>query len=72
MFKKVNVCYVSMIVVTTKNIAEDSDVVLAAIATLEVRMLVYFSVHNEFHHFAMSVRNEFICSNRLMFVMYLY
>ena len=51
---------------------EDSDLVLAAIAAPEVRMLVCFSVRNEFCHFAMSVRNEFICLNRLTFVMLLY
>ena len=60
-----------MIVVVTKDVEKNFDVVLVAIAALKVRMLVCLSVRNEFHHFAMSVRNEFICSNRLMFVMYL-
>ena len=46
-----------MLVVCTKDIVKAFDVVLAAIAALEVRMLVCLSVHNEFHHFAMSVRN---------------
>ena len=41
------------------------DVVLGAHVALEVRMLVYLSVRNEFHHFVMSVRNKFVCSNRL-------
>ena len=39
MFNYVNVCYVSMLVVVTKDVVEDSDVVLVAIASLEVRMV---------------------------------
>ena len=39
MFKEVNVCYVSMLVVT-KDIVKDFDVVLAAMTELKVRMLV--------------------------------
>ena len=53
-----------MIVFVTKSVKKNFDVVLVAIAALEVRMLVCLSVRNEFHHFAMSIRNEFICSNR--------
>ena len=59
-------------VVVTKDVVEDSDVDLAAIAALEVRMLVCLDVCNEFCHFVMSVCNKFICSNRLMFVMFLF
>ena len=40
MLKYVNVCYVSIREVVTKDIVKDLDVVLAAIAALEVRMLV--------------------------------
>ena len=58
-----------MIVVVTKGVKKNFDVVLVATAALEVKMLVCWCVRNEFHHFAMSVRNTFICSNRLMFVM---
>ena len=50
----------------------DSDVVLAAIAGLEVIMLVCFSFINELYNFLKFVRNKFICSNRLMFVMFLF
>ena len=39
----------------------DFDVVPAAIAALEVIMLVCLSVRNEVPHFAISVRNEFVC-----------
>ena len=49
MFKLVNACYVSMLFVVTK------CVVLAAIGTLEVRILVYFFVRNEFHPSAIYV-----------------
>ena len=42
MLKWVNVCYVSIWEVVTKDIVKDLDVVLAAIAALEVRMLVCF------------------------------
>ena len=42
-------------------------VFLAAIAALSVALHVILF----FRHFAMSVRNEFICSDRVMFVMYL-
>ena len=52
--------------VVTKGVKKNFDVVLVAIAALEIRMLVCLSVRNEFHHFAMSVRNEFIFPNRLM------
>ena len=67
-FKQVNVCYVSMLVVVSQIVKKNFDVVLAAIAALEVRMLVYLSVRNKFHYFTMSVRNEFTCSNRSMFI----
>ena len=60
-----------MIVVVTKGVKRNFDVVLVTIVALEVRMLVCLSVRNEFHHFAMSGRNEFRCLNRLMFVMFL-
>ena len=68
MFKKVNVCYVAIITIVTKDVKKNFDFVLAATAAREVKMLVYLSVRNKFHHFAMSVRNECICSNRLMFM----
>ena len=61
-----------MIVVVTKGVKKNFDVVLAAIAALEVRMLVYLSVHKEFYHFAMSVLNSFLCTIRLKFVMFLF
>ena len=61
-----------MIVVVTKGVKKNLDVVLAAIAALEVRRLVCFSVPNDFHHLALLARNKFICSNRLMFVMFLF
>jgi len=60
-----------MLVVISKFVVEDSDVVLATIAALKVRILVGFSVSNKFHQFTVSVRNEFVCSNRLMFVTFL-
>ena len=44
-----------MLVVVTKDVVEDSNLVLAAKAALEVGMLVCLSVCNEFHNFAMSV-----------------
>ena len=66
MFNYVNVCYVSMVVVVTKDVVEDSDVVLVAIASLEVRMLVCLAVRKQ------SVHNKFMYSNRLMFVMFLF
>ena len=59
-----------MLVVVTKDVAENSDVVLAPITALEFRMLVCFSVCNEFHHFTRSVCNEFICPNRSMLDMF--
>ena len=65
MFKYVNVCYVSMLVVVTMGVKKTF-----AIAALKVRMFVCLSVRNEFNHFAMSVYNECICSNRLMLVMH--
>ena len=65
-----NVYYDSFIVVSTKDVVKNSDVVLAPITALEFRMLFCFSVRNEFHHFARSVCNEFICPNRLMFDMF--
>ena len=49
MFVLVYACYVFMLVVVTKCVVKESDVVLAAIVALEVRMLVCFSVRNEFH-----------------------
>ena len=58
-----------MFVVVSKSVKNNVNVALAAMADLEVRMLVCLSVRNECHHFALSVRNEVICSNRLMFVM---
>ena len=61
-----------MIVVATKDVVENSDVVLAAMAALEVRMLVCLAVRNNFRHFTMSVHNEFIRSNRLMSVIFLF
>ena len=61
-----------MIIFVTKGVKRNFDVVLVTIAALEVRMLVCLSVRNEFHHFSTSVHNEFICSNRLMFVMFLF
>ena len=57
-----------MLVVVTNDVVKDYDVVLAAIAALKVRMLVYLSVRNEFHHFAISVHNPQrvppLCSSR--------
>ena len=53
-------------------VKKNIDVILSAIAALEDRMLVYLSGRNQFQHFAMSVRNEFMCSNRLMFVIFLF
>ena len=44
-----------MLVVVTTGVKKNFDIVLAAIATLEVRMLVCLSVLNEFHFFAMSI-----------------
>ena len=58
-----------MLVVFTKGAKRKFDVVLATIAAPEVRIMVCLSVRNEVQHFAMSARNEHICSNRLMFVM---
>ena len=59
-----------MIVVVNKGVKKNFDVVLDAIAALDVRMLVCLSVRNEFYHFATSVRNEFICSNWLILVLF--
>ena len=59
-----------MLVVVTKDVVKNSDVVLAPITALEFRMLVSFSVHNKFHHFARSVCNDFICSKRLVLLMF--
>ena len=56
MFNYVNVCYVSMLVVVTKDVVEYPDVVLAAIAALELRMLVCNTI--------------LLCPNSLMFVMF--
>ena len=42
MLKYVNVCYVSMLVVVTMDVVEDSTVISVAIAALEVRMLVFY------------------------------
>ena len=53
-----------MLVVVAKDVVENFDAVSAVIAALEVKMLACFSVRNEFHHLALFVRNEFICSNR--------
>ena len=44
-------------------------VLLAAIGALKVALHAILFVF--FSHFALSFRNEFICSNRLMFVVYL-
>ena len=52
-----------MLVIVTKDVVKDFDVVLAVIAALEVRMLFFF-VRNKFDHFALFVFNEFTCSNR--------
>ena len=41
MFKQVN-AYVSILVVVTKDVVNDADIFVAAIAALEVRMLVCF------------------------------
>ena len=60
-----------MLVVVSQIVKMIFDVVLAAIVALEVRMLVVLFACNEFHHFAMSVCNELICSNRLM-IMFTY
>ena len=49
-----------MLVVVTKGLKKNCDVVLAAIAPPEVL--------NKFHYFAMSVHNKFIYSNRLIFM----
>ena len=69
MFKLVNDCYVSMLVVVTNFIVKEFDVVLAAIVALEVRMLVhYLSATSSILLLSMSVCNEFICTNRLMFL----
>ena len=57
-----------MIVDVSKGVKKNFDVVLVEIAALEVRMLVCFFVRDEFHHLALFVRKEFICSNRLIFV----
>jgi len=40
MFNYVNDCYVSILVVVNKDVKKNFDVVLAAIAALEVNMLV--------------------------------
>ena len=58
---RVNVCYAFMLVVVIKGAKKSFDVVLAAIAALEIRMLVYLSIRNEFKPFAISVCNEFMC-----------
>ena len=60
-----------MFVVVTKGVKNSFDVALVVIADLEVRMLVCLLIRNKLYHFATSVFNELICSNRLMFVMYL-
>ena len=59
-----------MLVVVTKYVVE--DFVSAIIEALEVRMLACFSVRIEFHHIALFVRNEFVCSNWLMIIMFLF
>ena len=61
-----------MLVVVDKGVEMNLDIVLAAIAALEVRRMVCLSVHIEFHHFAMCLRNEFLCSNWLMLVVFPY
>ena len=58
--------------IVVQDVKKNFDVVLVAIAALEVRMLVCLSVLNEVHHFAMSVHKEIICPNRLMFVMFIF
>ena len=50
-----------------KGTKKNFDVVLAAIAASEVRIMVCLSVRNRFHLFAISVRNEFICSKMVIF-----
>ena len=60
-----------MLDVVTKDVVKDFDVVSAILEALEVRMLVCFSVQNEFLCLDLFVHTEFICSNRLMFVIYL-
>ena len=50
-----------MIVVVTKGVKKNFNVVLVAIAAPEVRMVV-----------CLSVRNKFMCSSRLIFVMFLF
>ena len=61
-----------MFVVGSDDVVNDFDAVLAAIAALEVRMSVRLSVCNEFRHLAISVRNKYVCSNRLMFVLFVF
>ena len=71
MFKVDNACYFYILVVSTEDVVNEFDVVLAAIAVLAVTMLVSYFLCKDFRHFAMSVRNEFICSKWMMFVMFL-
>ena len=59
-----------MLVVVTKGVKKNLDVILAAIAALEVRRMVYLPVRIQFHHFVMYVHKEFICSYWLMLVYY--
>ena len=58
-----------MVVVGTKDVLDDFVAVLAAMTAPEVRMVCCLSVC-EFHHFAMSIGNQSICSNMLMFGMF--
>ena len=68
MFKSVNVCYVSMLFVGTKDVVNGFKVVLAAILAQEVKMLVCVSVHNKLHNFAMFISNESLFSNYICYV----
>ena len=58
--KRLMIWYAFVLAVGIIDVVNDFDVVLAAIAALEVRMFVSFSV-----------RNKFICSDGVMFVTYL-
>ena len=60
-FQMANVCYISILIVGTKNVVIAVDVVLSAIAAPEATMVVCLSIRNKFHHF---VQNKFISSIR--------
>ena len=61
-----------MLVVGTKDVVYDFDIVFAVIAAPKVTKLVFLSVHNEFNYFAISVHNKLKSSNSVIFDMFLF